>query len=73
MNIDSHPLLALPGLGSRSLDLLARAATIPAGSWLMEMRVETAAAYCDESRVDAFLAKVQLGTESRAMSERCRR
>jgi hypothetical protein len=51
---------------------VVRAATIPAGSWPMEMRAETAAAYCDELSVDAFFAEVQRGTESRAMSERAR-
>ena len=39
----------------------ARPAIIPAGSWPLEMRAETAAAYCDEPSVDAFLAKVQRG------------
>ena len=40
---------------------MTRPATIPAGSWPLEMRAETAAAYCDEPSVDAFLAKVQRG------------
>lgn len=43
---------------------MARPATIPAGSWPLEMRAETAAAYCDEPSVDAFLAKVQRGIYS---------
>ena len=30
----------------------------------MEMRAETAAAYCDEPSVDAFMAKVQRGIYS---------
>ena len=38
-----------------------RPAIIPAGSWPLEMRSETAAAYCDEPSVDAFLAKVKRG------------
>jgi hypothetical protein len=54
MNIGSCPLLAPPCLGSLPVDLLARAAIIPA------------AAYCDEPSVNAFIAKVQRGTESRA-------
>jgi hypothetical protein len=41
--------------------MTARPATIPFGSWPLEMRGETAAAYCDEPSVDAFLAKVQRG------------
>ena len=43
---------------------MVRPAIIPAGSWPLEMRAETAAAYCDEPSVDAFLAKVQRGTYS---------
>jgi hypothetical protein len=31
------------------------------GSWPEEMRAETAAAYCDEPSVEAFLSKVKLG------------
>jgi hypothetical protein len=40
---------------------MARPVSYPPGSWPLEMRAETAAAYCDEPSVDAFLAKVQLG------------
>jgi hypothetical protein len=40
---------------------MTRPATIPTGSWPLEMRAETAAAYCDEPSVDAFLAKVHRG------------
>jgi hypothetical protein len=36
-----------------------RPVKIPAGSWPLEMRAETAAAYCDEPSVEAFLAKVR--------------
>lgn len=36
-------------------------ALIPAGSWPLEMRAGTAAAYCDEPSADAFLSKVQRG------------
>lgn len=43
---------------------MARPATIPAGSWPLEMRAETAAAYCDEPSVDAFLSKVGRGIYS---------
>src|SRR5450759_5857237 len=38
-----------------------RPVIIPAGSWPLEMRSQTAAAYCDEPSVDAFLAKVKRG------------
>ena len=38
---------------------MPRPAIIPTGSWPLEMRAETAAAYCDEPSVEAFLAKVQ--------------
>ena len=41
--------------------VMTRPAIIPAGCWPLEMRAETAAAYCDEPSVDAFLAKVQRG------------
>jgi hypothetical protein len=42
-----------------------RPPTIPAGSWPLEMRAETAAAYCDEPSVEAFLIKVDRGIYSR--------
>ena len=38
--------------------LMSRAVSIPHGSWPLEMRAETAAAYCDEPSVEAFLKKV---------------
>lgn len=38
---------------------MTRRPSIPFGSWPMEMRAETAAAYCDEPSVEAFLAKVR--------------
>ena len=38
-----------------------RAVTMPHGSWPLEMRAETAAAYCDEPSVEAFLSKVSKG------------
>jgi hypothetical protein len=43
---------------------VARPAIIPSGSWPLEMRAETAAAYCDEPSVDAFLSKVDRGIYS---------
>jgi hypothetical protein len=43
---------------------MSRPTVIPAGSWPLEMRAETAAAYCDEPSVDAFLLKVQRGLYS---------
>lgn len=36
-----------------------RPVSFPLGSWPLEMRAETAAAYCDERSVDAFLYKVE--------------
>jgi hypothetical protein len=39
--------------------MTSRPTAIPVGSWPLEMRAETAAAYCDEPSVGAFLAKVQ--------------
>lgn len=38
-----------------------RAVAIPHGSWPLEMRAETAAAYCDEPSVEAFLSKAANG------------
>jgi hypothetical protein len=49
---------------------MKRAVTIPSGSWPLEMRSETAAAYCDEPSVDAFLAKVQKGIYSAPTREK---
>ena len=43
---------------------MTRSAVILAGSWPLEMRAETAAAYCDEPSVDAFLLKVGRGIYS---------
>jgi hypothetical protein len=37
---------------------MSRPVAIPLGSWPLEMRAETAAAYCDEPSVEAFLKKV---------------
>jgi hypothetical protein len=41
--------------------MMSRAVAIPYGSWPLEMRAETAAAYCDEPSVEAFLSKVARG------------
>jgi hypothetical protein len=43
---------------------MARPVSYPPGAWPLEMRAETAAAYCDEPSVEAFLAKVALGIYS---------
>ncbi|KQP99882.1 hypothetical protein ASF59_10830 [Methylobacterium sp. Leaf121] len=40
---------------------MRRAVSYPPGSWPLEMRAETAAAYCDEPSVEAFLSKVERG------------
>ena len=40
---------------------MVRPVACPSGAWPLEMRAETAAAYCDEPSVDAFLAKVNKG------------
>jgi hypothetical protein len=48
---------------------MTRPAIIPAGSWPLEMRAETAAAYCDEPSVDAFLAKVDRGIYPQAVRQ----
>jgi len=44
---------------------MSRATACPSGSWPLEMRAETAAAYVDEPSVEAFLGKVQIGIYSR--------
>lgn len=38
---------------------MTRGVNYPTGSWPTEMRAETAAAYCDEPSVEAFLSKVK--------------
>lgn len=43
---------------------MARSIAMPHGAWPLEMRAETAAAYCDEPSVDAFQRKVQQGMYS---------
>jgi hypothetical protein len=49
---------------------VTRPPTIPAGSWPLEMRAETAAAYCDEPSVEAFLATVQRAIYSAPIREK---
>jgi hypothetical protein len=43
---------------------MSRPVAIPNGAWPLEMRAETAAGYCDELSVEAFLAKVSRGIYS---------
>jgi hypothetical protein len=43
---------------------MVRAAVYPLGAWPLEMRAETAAAYCDEPSVESFLSKVERGIYS---------
>ena len=42
---------------------MIRPVTYPS-AWPLEMRAETAAGYCDEPSVEAFLSKVQKGVYS---------
>ncbi len=42
----------------------------PHGAWPQEMRAATAAAYCDEPSVDAFLAKVERGAYPQPVRQR---
>lgn len=46
-----------------------RSPAYPLGSWPLEMRAETAAAYCDEPSVEAFRAKVERGIYSKPKRE----
>jgi hypothetical protein len=50
---------------------MSRAVAIPLGSWPLEMRAETAAAYCDEPSVEAFLKKVPQVYSEPARSKGC--
>lgn len=43
---------------------MSRPVSYPPGSWPLEMRAETAAAYVDEPSVDAFMTKVDRGVYS---------
>jgi hypothetical protein len=47
---------------------MTRCVNYPTGAWPTEMRAETAAAYCDEPSVEAFLSKVK----HRAYPDPCR-
>jgi hypothetical protein len=49
--------------------MMARAVAGPTGAWPLEMRAETAAAYCDEPSVEAFQAKVDRGIYSRPLRQ----
>jgi hypothetical protein len=40
---------------------VTRPVAFPPGTWPLEMRAETAAAFCDEPSVDSFTAKVDRG------------
>jgi hypothetical protein len=40
---------------------VSRKVNYPSGAWRTEMRAQTAAAYCDEPSVEAFLSKVKQG------------
>ncbi|GJD36780.1 hypothetical protein QO012_001482 [Methylobacterium aerolatum] len=43
---------------------MPRPIAYPLGSWPLEMRAETAAAFCDEPSVEAFRRKVERGIYS---------
>jgi hypothetical protein len=43
---------------------------MPSGVWPLEMRAETAAAFCDEPSVEAFRAKVERGIYSQPVRQR---
>lgn len=47
-----------------------RPVVYPGAVWPLEMRAETAAAFCDEPSVDAFKAKVERGIYSQPRRER---
>jgi hypothetical protein len=49
---------------------MARTVNCPSGAWPTEMRAGTAAAYCDEPSVDAFLAKVDRGIYSQPVRQK---
>jgi hypothetical protein len=48
---------------------MSRKVNYPNGAWPTEMRGETAAAYCDEPSVEAFLLKVKRGFYPKSCSE----
>jgi hypothetical protein len=49
---------------------MVRKVSNPVGSWPLEMRADTAAAYCDEPSVEAFIAKVQRSIYSAPTKEK---
>lgn len=49
---------------------MTRVPSCPLGSWPLEMRAGTAAGFCDEPSVDAFLAKVKRNIYSQPQSEK---
>lgn len=49
---------------------MGRPVSYPPGAWPLEMRAETAAAFCDEPSVEAFLKKVSRGVYCQPRSER---
>jgi hypothetical protein len=57
----------LPASGAQAM---TRRAGVSAGSWPLEMRSETAAAYVDEPSVEAFLEKVRRGVYSEPVKQK---
>jgi hypothetical protein len=49
---------------------MARPVVCPSGAWPLEMRAGTAAAYCDEPSIDAFLTKVDRGIYSQPVRQK---
>jgi hypothetical protein len=49
---------------------MVRPVVYPYGAWPLEMRAETAAGYCDEPSVEAFLSKVEKGVYSSPIREK---
>ena len=49
---------------------MARTVAYPLGSWPLEMRAATAAAYCDEPSVESFISKVGRGIYSQPARQR---
>jgi hypothetical protein len=57
----------------RGRRLMSRGVSIPNGSWPLEMRAETAAAYVDEPSVESFLRKSRRSIPNRrGRKDRCR-
>jgi len=48
---------------------MSRKVNCPNGAWPTEMRAGTAAAYCDEPSVEAFLSKVKRGLYPKSCRE----